>query len=271
MYNLSCVDELYSTEWESLTSLLMDVYATTLSIVPATVEGASLRQALCTAGAQVSCEGVSEVRKQLGEGLNMRGHVISNERETVHTTHMDSAGHTIGVAETVNAYSTIDAALSSSTIIPLKSHSKNGICVLNSCVEYIRTQRLKNIGKQIKKVSADMNFNISIETDISRSCLQLLCNLLYGCPFNQTLLRETGGLLEVLSLSATDVLHPLRREWALLCTRNACADNSENQLVIEELTLQKVTVVNEQLKESGLTVDFNPTTGKMQFMNQKPI
>ncbi len=54
----------------------------------------------------------------------------------------------------------------------------------------------------------------------------------------------------------TDFSNPLSREWALLCIRNVCADNIENQKFIEELKLQKV-VSSEFLEEHGLKVEMN--------------
>ncbi len=99
-------------------------------------------------------------------------------------------------------------------------------------------------------------------------CLQLVSNIVIGCESAQNTLRDIEGLLYVLSLCGTDIDHPLRREWAILCMRNACEGNLENQKCIEELTLQKVSVVNEQLTRSGLSVDFNSETGKIKFSYQ---
>ena len=101
--------------------------------------------------------------------------------------------------------------------------------------------------------------------DAVNTLLQLLGNLLFGCPCAQDLLRECGGLFRVLSLCHTNVSQPLRREWAVLCLRNACEGNAENQSCIEQLTLQKVEVVNEDLRRSGLQADFNQTSGKIEF------
>lgn len=95
--------------------------------------------------------------------------------------------------------------------------------------------------------------------------LQLLGNIMFGCPQAQDELRTCGGLFRVLSLCHTNVSQPLRREWAVLCLRNACEGNMENQRSIEELTLQKVDIVNEDLRRSGLHVDFNQDTGKIDF------
>lgn len=106
-------------------------------------------------------------------------------------------------------------------------------------------------------------------TEITIACLRLLSNLVYGCAEAQAALGEADGLLLVLSLCATDVHRPLRREWALICMRNACADCQSNQNAVEALTLQGVTVVNEQLKKSGLQVKFDKSNGSIRFEQQK--
>ena len=102
--------------------------------------------------------------------------------------------------------------------------------------------------------------------DLVKECLHLISVLVNRCEIAQQQLREyKDGLLLVLSSSCTDVYHPLRREWALLCLRNACEGNLSNQEYISTLTLQRVEVVNEQLAQSGLSVDFDPNTGKIKF------
>ena len=103
-------------------------------------------------------------------------------------------------------------------------------------------------------------------TDLVKECLHLISVLVNRCEVAQQQLKEyKDGLLLVLSSSSTDVYHPLRREWALLCLRNACEGSLTNQEYISTLTLQRVDVVNEQLVQSGLSVDFDPDTGKIKF------
>ena len=102
--------------------------------------------------------------------------------------------------------------------------------------------------------------------DLVKECLHLISVLVNRCEIAQQQLKEyKDGLLLVLSSSCTDVYHPLRREWALLCLRNACEGSLTNQEYISTLTLQRVEVINEQLAQSGLSVDFDPDTGKIKF------
>ena len=79
-----------------------------------------------------------------------------------------------------------------------------------------------------------------ISLRLGNSSLQLLSNLIYRCRCSQDMLRDipnitttttdiessesrpSCGLLQILSMCSTDVSNPLRREWALLCLRNAC-------------------------------------------------
>lgn len=66
----------------------------------------------------------------------------------------------------------------------------------------------------------------------------------------------------------TDFNNPLSREWALLCVRNACAGNMANQEFIEEFKVKNV-VQSEVLKDQGLDVQLNTTTGKFH-VEKKP-
>ncbi len=86
--------------------------------------------------------------------------------------------------------------------------------------------------------------------------------------FSQNLLRECGGLAVVLSHCATDFANPLAREWALLCTRNACADCVPNQEYIESLRPQGVSIQDEEMKARGLEVQMTDT-GKFQLVEKK--
>lgn len=83
------------------------------------------------------------------------------------------------------------------------------------------------------------------------------------------MLRECGGLAEVLSHCATDFENPLAREWALLCVRNACEGNEANQHFIEELRPQDVKIQNEEMKRQGYKVELNSQTGKFKFVRDE--
>lgn len=119
---------------------------------------------------------------------------------------------------------------------------------------------------------------VSSDGDIMSLCnssLQLLGNLVYGCTTAQDKLRlsedqlnsnaPSVGLLQILSLCNTDVSNPLRREFAILCLRNACEGNLSNQAYIESLVLQGVAQVDEQLAKAGMGVSFDPVSGKIDF------
>lgn len=151
--------------------------------------------------------------------------------------------------------STQDDATESSTVIGDMAVKSSGII---SCIIELITHLSEKKEGSIKGSAEESDDTMNI-------LLQLLGNLLFGCPCAQNLLRECGGLFRVLSLCHTNVRQPLRREWAVLALRNACEGNMENQRSIEELTLQKVNVVNEDLRNSGLQVKFNQSLGKIEF------
>lgn len=74
-------------------------------------------------------------------------------------------------------------------------------------------------------------------------------------------------LFDVLNHCSTNFDIPLGREWALLCIRNACEGNIENQQFIEQLKPQDVTLQDEKLKNMGYKVKFDQA--KQKFNIQK--
>lgn len=67
-------------------------------------------------------------------------------------------------------------------------------------------------------------------------------------------------------MCGTNINQPLRREWSLMCIRNACETNERIRHFIESLQLQDAVVVNEKLKESGMQVEVDSKTGKLKFV-----
>ena len=130
----------------------------------------------------------------------------------------------------------------------------------------------KSIDRANKLISVSSDSDIML---LCNSSLQLLGNLVYGCPVAQDKLRlrkdqlscdaPSVGLLQILSLCNTDVSNPLRREFAILCLRNACEGNQSNQTYIESLVLQGVAQVDERLAKAGMGVSFDPASGKIVF------
>lgn len=98
--------------------------------------------------------------------------------------------------------------------------------------------------------------------------LQLLGNIVHKCTEAQDALRECGAFASVLSLCGTDFHNPLSREWAILCVRNACADNIANQSFVDSLR-PKGAIVDDRLAAMGVTVQINAETGQFQFNQTK--
>jgi hypothetical protein len=117
-----------------------------------------------------------------------------------------------------------------------------------------------------QRAGAAQNQPNSVEFDtLLSTTLQMLSNLIVGCDAVKDMCRQFDTLPLLLHLSGTDFNNPLRREWALLCVRNVCEGHQQNQEYIQALTLQKVEVVNEELRAKGLRADVDPATGKIQF------
>jgi ataxin-10 len=68
----------------------------------------------------------------------------------------------------------------------------------------------------------------------------------------------------VLAYCATDFENPLCREFALMCVRNLCEGNLENQRLIESLQPQQV-LQDDALLERGIRIDIDPLSGRFNF------
>ena len=80
---------------------------------------------------------------------------------------------------------------------------------------------------------------------------------------------ENEGVAIVLGMCGTNINQPLRREWSLMCIRNSCETNERIRQFIESLQLQDTVVVNEKLRESGIQVEVDSSTGKLKFVPPK--
>jgi hypothetical protein len=104
-----------------------------------------------------------------------------------------------------------------------------------------------------------------VTKDLTKLALQVLGNLMYGCKAAQDELRERSGLPLVLSHCGTDFENPLAREWALLCIRNACEGNEDNQRYIDSLKPQSVIKDDATLSRHGLSMEIDPQSGKFKL------
>jgi len=101
--------------------------------------------------------------------------------------------------------------------------------------------------------------------DILKLCLQLIGNLVYRCKEGQDLVRDAGGLPIIMSRCTTDFKNPLAREWALLCLRNCCEGNRENQEYIDSINIVQDVVQDEELLSKGISVSIDNASGKIKF------
>ena len=94
--------------------------------------------------------------------------------------------------------------------------------------------------------------DIVFTRELVKDILALLGNLCYRCAEAQDHFRESGGFVVVLPLCATDLENPLAREWAMLCMRNVCEGNMQNQAFVESLQPQgNYEVRDEAMKAAG--------------------
>ena len=74
--------------------------------------------------------------------------------------------------------------------------------------------------------------------------------------------------IHMVSLVTYYVLYFIYDCTVLHCTVNP--GNLENQTYIESLTLQGVSQVDERLAKAGIGVEFDPSSGKIEFRNTIP-
>ncbi len=90
--------------------------------------------------------------------------------------------------------------------------------------------------------------------------------MILACIFHtlQDTMREKGGLPVILSNCGTDFENPLVREYAIICLRNACEGNMENQAYVDSLKPQQI-LQDDVLASHGITVNLDPETGGIKF------
>lgn len=139
------------------------------------------------------------------------------------------------------------------TALSQLTNADSGMNLLSFCLdELVRSMNSEGV---------DLSRNETIDFS-----LQLLGNLLYKCRYVQETLKELDAFPILLHYCATNFSNPTQREWGLICIRNACEDNQENQFFFRQLQLQGVEIVNEKWKELGISVDVNYDTGKFRFI-----
>jgi Spinocerebellar ataxia type 10 protein domain len=104
--------------------------------------------------------------------------------------------------------------------------------------------------------------------DLVKAALCVVGNLSIRCPVVQEDIRISGVFALVLSHCTTDFANPLEREWALMCVRNACEGCPANQEFISSLQPQGV-IQDETLRERGISVNFDASTGKFTVDQDK--
>lgn len=82
------------------------------------------------------------------------------------------------------------------------------------------------------------------------------------------MIRTREGLPVILSYCVTDFENPLCREYALMCIRNLCEGNLENQRFIESLQPQQV-LQDETLLAQGIRIEMDPLSGRFKFHHEE--
>ena len=75
--------------------------------------------------------------------------------------------------------------------------------------------------------------DIVLANELVKSTVSCISNLIYKHKKCQDLLRFSHSLPVILNQCHTNMNNPFLREYSLMCIRNACEDNIENQQVIE--------------------------------------
>lgn len=92
-------------------------------------------------------------------------------------------------------------------------------------------QRLEDLSSTARNVDAPQDILYQLKTKLMR----ILTNLTYRNKRNQDLAREMGFLQTVLESTVLDAKNPFLKEWSIVCIRNLCERNEENQRIIGDL------------------------------------
>lgn len=92
-------------------------------------------------------------------------------------------------------------------------------------------QRLEELSTTMRDSGGPPGILYLLKTKLMR----ILTNLTYRNKRNQDLAREMGFLTTVLDSTVLDAKNPLLKEWSIVCIRNLCERNEENQRIIGNL------------------------------------
>ncbi|XP_072178745.1 ataxin-10-like [Diadema setosum] len=81
--------------------------------------------------------------------------------------------------------------------------------------------------------------------------IQLIGNMCFQCRAFQDRVRDLNGIPVILQQCNIDTRNPYIREWAVLCIRNLCENNVENQAVIASMENQGVAG-NKTISDLGI-------------------
>mmetsp|Transcript_26533 Transcript_26533/g.44857 ORF Transcript_26533/g.44857 Transcript_26533/m.44857 type:complete len:604 (+) Transcript_26533:100-1911(+) len=151
----------------------------------------------------------------------------------------------------------------------LDAGAMNICCAYLTGLNKIKTDK-NQMSAGMKKVPQSVKEKEATEysSEVARACLQVVMNLTYRYRKAQDYCRVIGGFTVVLSYCSTDFDSPLSREWALMCVRNLCEGNVENQEFVSSMQLQGV-LKDELLERQGIQVEMDPARGKFSFTQKK--
>lgn len=137
------------------------------------------------------------------------------------SNHMD---YRLRLAEDSDVYMCIGCLLKAMHEIHKKARESGEMSIFSP------VQRLEALSLESRdSISQDILFQLKTKL------MRILTNLTYRNQRNQNLAREMGFLTTVLDSTALDAKNPLLKEWSVLCIRNLCERNEENQRFINNM------------------------------------
>lgn len=167
------------------------------------------------------------------------------------SNHMD---YRLKLAEDMDVYMCIGCLLKAMNEIHKKAMASGEISVFSP------VQRLEALSLESRN-----SINQDILFQLKTKLMRILTNLTYRNQRNQNLAREMGFLTTVLDSTVLDAKNPLLKEWSVLCIRNLCERNEENQRIIGNMNkISNVRNVNG-------TSDTDLDTGVLRISSKKRI
>lgn len=156
--------------------------------------------------------------------------------------------------------------LCKATVIPKFEKLKIDRKLLETTIDTLKVVHLlgkseNNLFSPITSLKVeDSNYDAESHSSygFKRNLIRLIANFCSENLVNQNIVREMDAIPLILDCCNIDSQNPFILQWCVLCLRNLMHKNSENQLLLAQLTIAEGMAESTQtlLKEMGLRVEY---------------